>query len=256
MRAREQKQITIKSPEEIALMRRAGAIVAEMLEETRKAAKPGVTTNELDAIAEDVLKRRGAQSAFKGYLGYRKVICTSINEELVHGIPGNRVIKTGDLVSVDAGAVWKGWYGDAAVTFAVGEVSDDAKKLIEVTRKALETGIAAAKPGVRLGDVSHAIQEYIEGHGFGVVQDYVGHGIGRQMHEPPSVPNFGSRDRGILLRKGFCIAIEPMVTVGDWHTKVHDDGWTVSTVDGSLCAHFEHSIAIMDDGAEILTLPQ
>ena len=253
--AREPKQITVKSPEEIALMRKAGAIVAEMLEETRRAAKPGLTTNDLDAVAEDVLMRRGAQSAFKGYYGYPKVICVSINDELVHGIPGNRVIKDGDLMSVDAGAVWQGWYGDAAITFPVGDVSDEAKKLIEVTRMALEVGIATARPGVRLGAVSHAIQAYIEGHGFGVVQEYVGHGIGRQMHEPPSVPNFGPADRGIILRKALCIAIEPMVTVGDWHTKVHRDGWTVSTVDGSLCAHFEHSMALVDGGGEVLTLP-
>jgi methionyl aminopeptidase len=176
-----------------------------------------------------------------------------VNEELVHGIPGERVIQERDLVSIDAGAIYRGFQGDAAVTIPVGQVSAEAQRLIDVTRRSLEIGIHAARAGVRLGVVSHAIQEHVEGNGFGVVREYVGHGIGRQMHEEPKVPNFGPPDRGVLLRKGLALALEPMVTIGDWHTQVHADGWTVSTRDGSLCAHFEHSIAITDGEAEVLT---
>ena len=247
--------ITIKSPEEIKVMREAGRVVGEVLEILREATKPGVVVKDLDKIVRNEYKKRGVTPTFLGYQGYPATVCISVNEELVHGIPGPRVIQDGDLVSIDLGATYKGFVGDSAFTMGVGEITPEAQKLIDVTRESLWRGIRAATAGVRLGVVSNAIGEYIESEGYGVVREYVGHGVGRQMHEEPQVPNYGPADRGPVLKKGRVLALEPMVTIGDWRTKKHSDGWTVSTLDGSLCAHFEHTIAITDGEAEVLTLP-
>ena len=250
--------ITIKSDEEIKIMREAGKITGEVLQMLVEAAKPGVTKKDLDKIVRKEYARRGAIPTFLGYSNppYPATVCVSINEELVHGIPNDRVIKEGDIVSIDLGATYKGFVGDTAVTVGAGQITPEAQKLIDVTRESLWRGIRAARAGVRLGVVSAAIGDYIESEGYGVVREYVGHGVGRQMHEEPQVPNYGPPDRGPILRKGMVLALEPMVTVGDWHTKKHSDGWTVSTLDGSLCAHFEHTIAITDGEAQVLTLPE
>jgi methionyl aminopeptidase len=245
--------VTLKTAEQIAKMREAGKIVAAMLAATRDAVKPGVTTAELDRIAADVLKRAGAQSSFLGYYGYPATICTSVNEQIVHGIPSKRRLKDGDIVGIDAGAIVDGWHADAAITVPVGTISADADRLIRVTREALARGIAAAKVGNRLGDIGAAVQEYAEGHGFSVVRNYVGHGIGRAMHEAPQVPNYGAADLGREIKDGLCIAIEPMVNVGGIATRVLEDQWTVVTEDGSLSAHFEHTVACLADGPVVLT---
>jgi methionyl aminopeptidase len=249
--------ITIKSDEEIKIMREAGRVVGQTLQLLVEATKPGVVVKELDKIVRKEYARRGVIPTFLGYAEppYPATVCVSINEDLVHGIPGNRVIKEGDIVSIDLGATYKGFVGDSALTIGVGEITPAAQRLIDVTRESLWRGIKAARAGVRLGVVSNTIGEYIESEGFGVVREYVGHGVGRQMHEEPQVPNYGPPDRGPILRKGMVLALEPMVTVGDWRTKKQADGWTVSTLDGSLCAHFEHTIAITDGEAEVLTLP-
>lgn len=249
--------ITIKSDDEIKIMREAGRIVGQTLQKLVAACKPGVVAKELDDLVREEYKRIGCIPTFLGYSHppYPATLCFSVNDELVHGIPGKQVIREGDLISIDLGATYKGFVGDSAVTFVVGKPTEEQQRLIDVTREALWRGIRAAKAGVKLGVVSNAIGEYIESQGYGVVRQYVGHGVGRQMHEDPQVPNYGPPDRGPVLRKGMVLALEPMVTVGDYHTKVHDDGWTVSTVDGSLCAHFEHTIAITDGEAEVLTLP-
>jgi methionyl aminopeptidase len=249
--------ITIKSDEEVKIMREAGRVVGQTLQLLVEAAKPGVVVKELDKIVRKEYARRGVIPTFLGYAEppYPATVCVSINEDLVHGIPGNRVIKEGDVVSIDLGATYKGFVGDSALTIGVGEITPEAQKLIDVTRESLWRGIKAARAGVRLGVVSNTIGEYIESEGFGVVREYVGHGVGRKMHEEPQVPNYGPPDRGPILRKGMVLALEPMVTVGDWRTKKQADGWTVSTLDGSLCAHFEHTIAITDGEAEVLTLP-
>jgi methionyl aminopeptidase len=249
--------ITIKSDEEIKIMREAGRIVGQTLQILVEATKPGVVAKELDKLVRKEYAKRGVIPTFLGYAHppYPATVCISINDELVHGIPGNRVIKEGDLVSIDLGATYKGFVGDSALTFCVGEPTEEQQRLMDVTRESLWRGIRAARAGARLGVVSNSIGDYIESQGFGVVREYVGHGVGRQMHEEPQVPNYGPPDRGPVLRKGMVLALEPMVTVGDWHTKKHDDGWTVSTLDGSLCAHFEHTIAITDGEAEVLTLP-
>ena len=238
-------------------MREAGRVVGQTLQLLVDAAKPGVVVKELDKIVRKEYARRGVIPTFLGYAEppYPATVCVSINEDLVHGIPGNRVIKEGDIVSIDLGATYKGFVGDSALTIGVGEITPEAQKLIDVTRESLWRGIKAARAGVRLGVVSNTIGEYIESEGFGVVREYVGHGVGRKMHEEPQVPNYGPPDRGPILRKGMVLALEPMVTVGDWRTKKQADGWTVSTLDGSLCAHFEHTIAITDGEAEVLTLP-
>lgn len=245
--------IIIKSPGEIDIMRRAGRIVASILDELARRLRPGMSTAELDAIAVDELKRHGATSSFKGYRGYPASLCVSVNNELVHGIPGKRTIREGDIVSLDFAAAIDGFHGDAALTVGVGEISPEAEALIEATRSALEAGVAAARSGAHLGDISAAIQSCAEGRGFSVVREYVGHGIGRQMHEDPQIPNFGPPGRGPLLQRGMTLAIEPMLNAGGWRTKVGDDGWTVSTADGRLCAHFEHTIAITDGEAEVLS---
>lgn len=247
--------ISIKSEEELAIMREAGRITAQVLQKLVEAVRPGLVEKELDKMVRREYAKRGVTPTFLGYHGYPATVCVSVNDELVHGIPGERVIQEGDIVSIDLGATYKGYVGDAAVTIGVGRIDPVAQRLIDVTREALWRGIRAARAGVRLGVVSNAIGSYIESEGFGVVREYVGHGVGRQMHEEPQVPNFGPPDRGPVLRKGMVLALEPMVTVGDWRTKKHADGWTVSTLDGSLCAHFEHTIAITDGEAEVLTLP-
>jgi methionyl aminopeptidase len=249
--------ITIKSDEEVKIMREAGRVVGEVLELLAEAVRPGLVVKELDKIVRKEYAKRGVIPTFLGYAEppYPATVCVSVNDELVHGIPGDRVIQEGDIVSIDLGATYKGFIGDSALTIGVGEIGPEAQRLIDVTRESLWRGIGAARAGARLGAISSTIGEFIESQGFGVVREYVGHGVGRRMHEEPNVPNFGPADRGPLLRKGMVMALEPMVTVGDWHTKKHDDGWTVSTLDGSLCAHFEHTIAITDGEAEVLTLP-
>jgi methionyl aminopeptidase len=234
-------------------MRDAGKIVAETLVEVKKAVKPGVSTLELDRIAEEYIKSRGAIPTFKGYNGFPGNICASINEQVVHGIPGLKKLKNGDNVSVDIGAVINGYNGDAAVTIAVGEVDAEMQKLLDVTEQSLYKGIEKAMAGNRLGDISHAIQAYVEDHGYGVVRDYVGHGIGRKMHEDPQVPNYGHPGRGPRLKSGMTLAIEPMINLGTHEVKTLDDGWTVVTADGKPSAHFEHTIAITDGKPEILT---
>ena len=245
--------IIIKSEREIALMRQAGKIVGTVLDILSRRVKPGMKTKELDAIAAEAVEKLGGTPSFKGYRGFPSNLCVSVNDEVVHGIPGERVLREGDIVSLDFGAIYKGFHGDAAVTVGVGEIDPKAKKLMDATRGALEAGIAAAHAGARLGDISEAIQSYAEGKGYAVVREYTGHGIGREMHEEPQIPNFGVAGTGPVLKKGMTIALEPMVNLGDWHTRVGGDQWTVSTADGSLSAHFEHTIAIAGAGAEVLT---
>jgi methionyl aminopeptidase len=245
--------VTLKSAEQIAKMREAGVIVAAMLAATRDAVKPGVTTLELDRIAAGVLARAGATSSFLGYNGYPATICTSVNEQIVHGIPSKRKLKDGDIIGIDAGAIVDGWHADAAITVPVGTISAQARKLIDVTREALVRGIAAATVGNRLGDIGAAVLGYAESQGFSVVRNYVGHGIGRAMHEDPQAPNYGTADLGRVIKEGLCIAIEPMINVGGIATRVLGDNWTVVTEDGSLSAHFEHTLACLPGGPEVLT---
>ena len=247
--------IILKSAREVAVMREAGRIVAAVLEAVTKAVRPGVTTAELDDIAAHGVAKRGATASFKGYRGFPASICTSVNEEVVHGIPGGRVLNEGDIVSLDFGASLNGFHGDSAITLGVGRISPEARKIIEAARGALEAGIAAAQIGARLGDVSAAIQSHAESNGFSVVREYVGHGIGRALHEDPQVPNFGVGGEGPLLQEGMTIALEPMLNAGDWRTRVAGDNWTVVTADGRLSAHFEHTIAIDEKGPDILTRP-
>ncbi len=245
--------IIIKSDEEVALMRQAGRIVAMILEVLESQVRPGRRTEELDVIAARELERLEAKSSFKGYRGFPANLCVSINNEVVHGIPGKQVLREGDIISLDFGAIYKGFHGDAAVTVGVGNIGSEAQHLIEVAEEALEAGIATAHVGARLGDISAAIQHCAESRGYSVVREYTGHGIGREMHEEPLVPNFGAPGQGPVLKKGMTLAIEPMVNVGDWRTMVMDNQWTVLTSDGSLSAHFEHTIAITDGEAEVLT---
>lgn len=245
--------IVIKSSHEHQLMRQAGRIVAIVLKELEAKIKPGITTKELDVIADTTILKLGGIPAFKGYGGFPASICTSVNEEVVHGIPGNRVLQEGDIISIDAGAFYGGYCGDAARTFAVGEISPVAQKLLQVTKEALDMGIAMAKPGNRLTDIGHAIQTHVELNGFSVVRQFVGHGIGRKMHEEPQVPNFGPPGRGPRLKAGMALAIEPMVNTGHFPVRVLSDNWTVVTEDGSLSAHFEDTVFITEDGYEVLT---
>ncbi|MGH7299910.1 MAG: type I methionyl aminopeptidase [Acidimicrobiales bacterium] len=245
---------TTKTPEQIAVMRRAGRVVAEMLDACEAAARPGVTTADLDKVARQVLTKRKAKSNFLGYHGYPAVICASPNNVIVHGIPGNHRLEDGDIISIDCGAIVDGWHGDAARTIAVGEISEEAQKLIRVTEESLWAGIQHVREGARLTDIGHAVQTVAEGAGFSVVREYVGHGIGRAMHEEPQVPNYGEPGRGVKLRVGHVLAVEPMVNLGSPETQLNDDGWTVITADGRLSAHFEHSIAVTEDGPEVLTV--
>jgi methionyl aminopeptidase len=245
--------IIIKSAKEIDIMRQAGKIVAIVLEKLREKTKPGITTKDLNRIAEEEAKKNSAIPSFKGYRGFPASICASVNEEIVHGIPDKRVLNQGDIIRIDFGAIYNGYQGDAAITVPVGKISTKAQKLLDTTREALAKGIAKAKDGVHVGDVSAAIQYHVESAGFSVVREYVGHGIGQDMHEDPQIPNFGVAGRGPILRNGMALAIEPMVNVGAWKTRLTDSGWTVVTEDGSLSAHFEHTIVITDGVAEILT---
>ncbi len=245
--------IVIKSDEEIARMRKPNRVVAELLDYLEGLVRPGITTRELDSRAEEFIVKRGGKPAFKGYHGFPATICASINEEVVHGIPGTRRLKEGDIIGIDLGVVMDGFYGDAARTFGVGKIDADAKRLMTVTEASLYKGIAQAVVGNRLYDISHAVQRHVEEAGFSVVRDFVGHGIGRQLHEDPQVPNYGPPHKGPRLERGMALAIEPMVNEGTWQVKVLEDGWTVVTADGRRSAHFEHTVVITDDGPEILT---
>jgi methionyl aminopeptidase len=245
--------ITIKSAKEMDYMRSAGKVVAQTKAKLADVIRPGITTRELDRIAEREIRRLGATPSFKGYMGFPATICVSLNEELVHGIPSDRVVRESDIISLDVGAVVGGFHSDSAFTAGVGRISEQSQRLIDVTRESLSRGIAKAKAGARVGDISAAVQRFAEGKGYGVVREYVGHGIGRNLHEEPQVPNYGPPGRGPLLREGMALAIEPMLNMGSWETLQGDDGWTVVTADGSLCAHFEDTIAITDNGAEVLT---
>ena len=249
--------IILKSRDEIAIMRDAGRIVAEVLQIIVERLRPGLVEKELDEIVRKEFGKRKVIPVFLGYQGYPATVCVSVNDEIVHGIPGDREIADGDIVSIDLGCVYKGFVADAAVTVGVGNVSPEAGRLIGVTREALNRGIDAARAEARLGQIGAAIQTYVEGEGFSVVREYVGHGVGRQMHEDPQVPNYvvGDAETGPVLKQGMVIAIEPMVNAGDWRTKRDPDNWTVRTLDGSLSAHFEHTLAVRDGAAEVLTLP-
>ena len=248
--------IVLKSQQEIAYMREAGRIVAETLELIRQAVKPDVTTQELDRIADEYIRERGAIPAFKGYNGFPGSICASVNEEVVHGIPGPRKLKNGDIISVDIGTLINGFYGDAAMTFPVGEVAPEVAQLLKVTEESLYKGIAQAVADQRLYDISHAVQIHAEEFGYGVVRDYVGHGIGRKMHEDPQIPNYGAPGRGPRLKPGMTLAIEPMINMGTYEVKTLRDNWTVITRDKKWSAHFEHTIAITPNGPVILTQPR
>ena len=246
--------IELKSPREIALMRRGGHILAEVVERLRSGVKPGMSTLEIDEDVEKFIRSRGAKPAFKGYRGFPATVCISINEEVVHGIPSaHRCVKEGDIVGLDLGCIVEGYYADCAFTLPIGEVPARVQELLDATRQSLEAGIAECRPGRRLSDVSHAIQVHVEAHGFSVVRAFVGHGIGRALHEEPQVPNFGDPGRGPQLKAGMVLAIEPMVTMGSWEVRILDDGWTAVTKDGSLAAHFEHTIAVTESGPEVLT---
>ena len=248
--------IVLKNGRELKIMREACRISAEALKLAGNAVEPGVTTAELDRIAEKYILSQGAVPNFKNYNGYPATACISINNEVIHGIPSKkRVIKAGDIVSIDLGAKFEGYHGDNAATFACGAISDEAKRLMDTTRESLYEGIAAAVSGGRLGDIGAAIQQYVEKRGYSVVRQFVGHGIGTQLHESPEVPNFGTHGRGIRLMPGMTLAIEPMINMGHYDVKVMPDGWTVLTKDGSLSAHFEHTIVITPDGPQILTKP-
>jgi methionyl aminopeptidase len=248
-----EERIILKSSQEIEKMRRSNRIVAEILQELKTVVRPGVKTRELNELAETLLDKRRARSAFKGYNGYPAVVCTSVNEEVIHGIPSDRVLKEGDIVSLDFGAVWEDYYGDAAITVPVGAVSDEAQRLLRVTEEALYKGIEQARPGNHVGDISAAVQRHVESRGFSAVRDFVGHGIGRFMHERPQVPNFGLPGRGVRLKPGMTLAIEPMINAGGCEVFVLEDGWTAVTRDRSLSAHFEHSVAVTENGPMILS---
>ena len=246
--------IILKSNDEITLMKKAVKIVGETLLLLEKEVKPGVTTAELDMMAEEFITKHGAKPSFKGLYGFPSSLCISVNEQVIHGFPGAYVLKEGDIVSVDCGACINGFHGDAARTFPVGNISKEAQRLIDVTRDSFFKGIEYAKVGNRLSDISHEIQSYVEAAGFSVVRDFVGHGIGRNVHEDPNVPNFGKSGRGPKLQEGMVLAIEPMVNAGTYKVTTLKDGWTVVTADNSLSAHYENTVAILSDGPEILTL--
>lgn len=247
--------IIIKSQAEIDLMRRAGAVVGRVLERMGREAKPGVTTSELDRIAEEMIRSEGGVPSFKGYHGFPASICASVNEQIIHGIPGDRRLVEGDIIGIDVGAILNGYHGDAAMTFAVGRVDDLAVTLMRVTRESLEAAIEMARPGMHLGDIGHAVQSHAEANGFSVVREFVGHGIGRRMHEEPAIPNYGQPGEGRRLRAGMVLAIEPMVNAGGHEVEVMSDMWTAVTRDRSISAHFEHTVAVTEDGPVVLTLP-
>ena len=247
--------IIVKSREEIAIMREAGKIVGGTLQLLADWLRPGLVEKELDEIVRKEFKKRDVIPTFLGYHGYPATVCVSINDEIVHGIPGDREIMDGDVVSIDLGCTYRGFVADSALTVGVGNVSSKAQKLIDATKEAVWLGIHSARGGSRVGEIGHAIQTYAEGRGYSVVREYVGHGVGREMHEDPQIPNYGSRESGPVLRPGMVIAIEPMVNIGGWQTKRDSDNWTVRTADGSLSAHFEHTLAITDEEPEVLTLP-
>ncbi|MBZ4645211.1 MAG: methionyl aminopeptidase [Petroclostridium sp.] len=245
--------ITVKAAQEIEYMRKAGRIVAETHDLLEKAIRPGITTEELDSIAEEYIRSQGAIPSFKGYNGFPASICASVNAEVVHGIPSLNKLKDGDIISIDIGVMYKGYHGDAARTHPVGNISEEAKRLIKVTRESFYKGVKYAVEGNRLSDISSAIQKYVEQHGYSVVRDFVGHGIGQNMHEEPQIPNYGPPGRGPRLLAGMTLAIEPMVNMGKHHVKILPNRWTVVTVDGSLSAHYEHTVAITKGYPEILT---
>jgi methionyl aminopeptidase len=245
--------VILKLPEEIEKARASNRIVAEVLSKLREKVKPGVRTRELDKLAEEIAEKRGAKPAFKGYHDYPYSLCVSINEVVVHGMPSDRVLMEGDIVGLDFGVYYQGFFGDATITLPVGKVAEKALRLIQVTKQSLYAGIAQAKGGNRLGDISAAVQITVEDAGYSVVRDFVGHGIGKNLHEDPQIPNFGKKGRGIELKSGMILAIEPMVNEGKYKVQILPDGWTVVTKDGSLSAHFEHSVAITDNGPEILS---
>ncbi len=245
--------VILKRPEQIEKARASNRIVAEVLQTIKDKLKPGMTTRDLDRIAEALVAKRGGKPAFKGYRGYPYSLCTSVNQEVVHGMPSDRVLVEGDIIGIDFGVCLQGYYGDAAVTLPVGRVSDEARRLIQVTEASLYAAIENTREGNRLGDVSAAVQKTVESAGFSVVRDFVGHGIGEGLHEDPQIPNFGKAGRGIELKAGMIFAIEPMVNAGRYAVRILEDGWTVVTEDGSLSAHFEHSVAITDNGPDILS---
>ncbi|MDR1774809.1 MAG: type I methionyl aminopeptidase [Clostridioides sp.] len=245
--------IIIKSKKEIELMREAGKIVAETHDILKKAIRPGISTSELDAIAEENIKKYNAYPSFLGYGGFKGSICASINDVVIHGIPGERILKEGDIISIDIGAYYKGYHGDSAKTHGVGQISDEDRKLIEVTKECFYKGIEFAKMGFRLSDISHAVQSHAENNGFSVVRDFVGHGVGSDLHEDPPVPNYGVAGKGPRLKEGMVIAVEPMINAGTYKVKVLGDGWTTVTIDGKKSAHYEHTIAITEGEPLILT---
>jgi methionyl aminopeptidase len=246
--------ITMKSAREIEIMRRSGKITSSVLATLLQAAKPGMTLRDIDRLAEKGIRERGAVPTFKGYQGFPNSICASVNEVVVHGIPGDRVLRDGDILSIDIGSTYEKYVSDSAATVGIGNVSEAAQRLLRVTQESLMHGIAAMQQGNRLSDIGHAVQQHAEKHGYGVVRALVGHGVGTKMHEEPQVPNWGSPGRGIVLKPGIVLAIEPMITEGTYEVETLGDGWTVVTADGKLAAHFEHTIALTDDGPKILTL--
>jgi len=245
--------IPLKSEQDLELLKASGKILAKVLLKLRESIGVGVSTLDIDNLAEKLIRQENAQPAFKGYKGYPATICASINEEVIHGIPGPRKLLEGDIIGIDIGVIYKGFFSDAAITLGVGKINPQVKKLIEVAKNALAEGIKQARPENRLTDISYAIQNYVERNGFSVVRQFVGHGIGRQLHEEPEIPNFGRPHCGPVLKSGMVFAIEPMINMGTWETRIIDNGWTAVTCDGLASAHFEHTIAITEKGAEILT---
>lgn len=245
--------IIIKTAQEIELLRDAGKILAEIVEDLKRSLKEGITTREVDQRAGELIHQRGVVPAFKGYRGFQGCVCVSVNEEVVHGVPGSRILRAGDIVSLDVGIIHKEYYSDTALTVGIGTIRDAVKKLLDVTRQSLYQGIEQTRAGNHLSDISHAIQTFVEAHHFSVVRDFVGHGIGKNLHEDPEIPNFGAAHNGPVLKEGMVFAIEPMVNMGTWQTRILEDGWTVVTQDGAPSAHFEHTVAITSRGPEILT---
>ena len=248
--------ITIKSAPQIEKMRAAGALLHDVLQALKAAVQPGVTTLELDRMAETMIREAGAVPSFKGYEGFPFSICASVDEQVVHGFANDKPLESGQLLSIDCGLVYDGWQADSAFSVGIGEVSSEVQKLMDVTEECFWKAVEVVKPGNRLGDIGNAVQTHAEAHGYGVIRDMCGHGIGREMHEDPNVPNYGRAGHGIRLREGMTIAIEPMIALGDYHIRILKDGWTCVTRDGSFCSHYEHTIAVTDKGARILTLPE